>query len=80
MNAPTKLEAQIVYFAYQGNSGSGKAADSWAYVSVPITTDHIAINKPTLPDNIEENFDETMSQFLGYLSDLCAEGGVMHGW
>lgn len=59
---------------------SAKAADNWAYVSVPITTDHIAINKPTLPDNIEENFDETKRQFLGYLSDLCAEGGVMHGW
>lgn len=80
MNAPTRLEAQIVYFAQKSNARSGNIADNWAYVSLPITIDHTQIDTPTLPDNIVENFDETKRQFLGYLSDLCEEGGAMGGW
>lgn len=80
MNPPTKLEAEMVYFTYKRNSRLGNAADKWAYIFFPITTEHIIIGKPTLPDSIVHNFDEIKRQFLGCLGDLCAEGGVMLGW
>lgn len=80
MNTSTTLEAQVVYFAFKSNQRSGNAADYWAYVCLPITIDHLEVAAPTLPDNITENFDETKRQFLGYLSDLCDEGGAMEGW
>lgn len=80
MTTTTNLEAQVVYFALKNIFRSGIVAEKWSYVCIPITMNHLQKSTPTLPDNYTENFDETMRQFLGFLSGLYDQGGDMEGW